>query len=552
MLKRVTLLTALTPWICVSGAPELFSARAPSQTEQAHSALAAVEALAEESRVLSQRNPETALGKAHAALALAKELNSPIARAVAHNAIGLAESKKGAFVEARESHQKALELATDQAAPRVLALAHLGLARCQLHASESTKARDHLDEASRLLGAEAGDVDKISLHNLRAILHHTQNELRPALEQYRQALEYAERAGEQGRQARLHYNLGALQFNLEDPEGAASSLARALELNVSEPGSQFTGLLHSAIGRQALARGEREEARAVFEEALSQAIQSENAGLEALHQRHLAGMDLADGDYASAESRFRRSLELARLEGALEAIATSAASLARVLASLKRFDEATELGVEATQIALDLNMPRVKMEVNQLVSEVFALTGDAESALQFHRRYTDALIASERGARSAETNRLRLELERVEQARIRAEDRRQSDSLLHRQALIRNGIIAITALITIVLLVVQRSLRQKSRLNAQLEEQYRAIRKTNAKVTTLNSELELTLAEVRRLSGLIPICCHCKSVRDDAGYWRAVESYISEHSEAQFSHGICPECAVEHYEPARN
>ena len=50
------------------------------------------------------------------------------------------------------------------------------------------------------------------------------------------------------------------------------------------------------------------------------------------------------------------------------------------------------------------------------------------------------------------------------------------------------------------------------------------------------------MARVRVLSGLLPICAWCKKVRDDAGYWKQIESYIRDHSEAQFAHGICPEC----------
>lgn len=61
------------------------------------------------------------------------------------------------------------------------------------------------------------------------------------------------------------------------------------------------------------------------------------------------------------------------------------------------------------------------------------------------------------------------------------------------------------------------------------------------------ADLTRTLAELRRLKGLLPICSHCKKVRDDQGYWSQIESYISEHSEATFSHGICPECARAFY-----
>jgi len=62
----------------------------------------------------------------------------------------------------------------------------------------------------------------------------------------------------------------------------------------------------------------------------------------------------------------------------------------------------------------------------------------------------------------------------------------------------------------------------------------------------LNAELQAALAEVHQLSGLLPICAWCKRIRDDDGNWQQIESYITVHSEADFTHGICPECAREH------
>jgi DNA-binding response OmpR family regulator len=55
-------------------------------------------------------------------------------------------------------------------------------------------------------------------------------------------------------------------------------------------------------------------------------------------------------------------------------------------------------------------------------------------------------------------------------------------------------------------------------------------------------ELENALARVKQLQGLLPICMYCKKVRNDANYWQQVDAYISEHSEARFSHAICPDC----------
>lgn len=56
------------------------------------------------------------------------------------------------------------------------------------------------------------------------------------------------------------------------------------------------------------------------------------------------------------------------------------------------------------------------------------------------------------------------------------------------------------------------------------------------------NELRQTLAEVKALRGILPICAQCKKIRDDAGYWQQVEDYVHAHSEARFSHGVCPEC----------
>jgi DNA-binding response OmpR family regulator len=60
-------------------------------------------------------------------------------------------------------------------------------------------------------------------------------------------------------------------------------------------------------------------------------------------------------------------------------------------------------------------------------------------------------------------------------------------------------------------------------------------------------ELQEALAEVKALSGLLPICMSCKKIRDDEGYWEQMEHYIQEHSEAKFSHGICPDCRTKLY-----
>ena len=55
------------------------------------------------------------------------------------------------------------------------------------------------------------------------------------------------------------------------------------------------------------------------------------------------------------------------------------------------------------------------------------------------------------------------------------------------------------------------------------------------------------LSQIKTLSGMLPICASCKRIRDDKGYWNQMEAYVEQHSDAEFSHGICPECSKKIY-----
>jgi uncharacterized PurR-regulated membrane protein YhhQ (DUF165 family) len=76
---------------------------------------------------------------------------------------------------------------------------------------------------------------------------------------------------------------------------------------------------------------------------------------------------------------------------------------------------------------------------------------------------------------------------------------------------------------------------------AQQEIEYR--KKVEKEKEGLIGELQKALLEVKTLRGFLPICARCKKIRNDEGYWQQIEGYIQEHSEAVFSHGICPDCA---------
>jgi len=70
----------------------------------------------------------------------------------------------------------------------------------------------------------------------------------------------------------------------------------------------------------------------------------------------------------------------------------------------------------------------------------------------------------------------------------------------------------------------------------------RNLKQSEDELQSEKSRLQTALDDVKTLSGLLPICSHCKKIRDDKGYWNQIESYVRDHSNVEFSHSICPEC----------
>ena len=73
------------------------------------------------------------------------------------------------------------------------------------------------------------------------------------------------------------------------------------------------------------------------------------------------------------------------------------------------------------------------------------------------------------------------------------------------------------------------------------------IKTSEEEKTKIIEDLNIANMEIKTLRGIIPICSHCKNIRDDEGYWSQVEVYVRQRTEADFTHSICPDCAQKHY-----
>lgn len=84
-------------------------------------------------------------------------------------------------------------------------------------------------------------------------------------------------------------------------------------------------------------------------------------------------------------------------------------------------------------------------------------------------------------------------------------------------------------------------------ITKELQVEIENRKKAEAEKESVIDLLQEALAKVKQLSGFIPICAACKKIRDDRGFWQQIEKYIRDHSEAEFTHSICPDCAKRLY-----
>jgi len=101
-----------------------------------------------------------------------------------------------------------------------------------------------------------------------------------------------------------------------------------------------------------------------------------------------------------------------------------------------------------------------------------------------------------------------------------------------------------TIIAGLILALHKRRMNKVEKLNINLEAE---VSRRTIELESQKNELQIALSQVNQLGGLLPICASCKKIRDDKGYWNQIESYIAKHSEADFSHGICPDCYKDLY-----
>lgn len=389
-------------------------------------------------------------------------------------------------------------------------------------------------------------------------------------------LDIRTRLGDEAGAAAILNNMGVIRYQAGNYEGALEDYLRSLEVRRARGNHRGAALVLNNMGRLYKDWGQIEEAEASFQEGLILARQADDASALGYSLNNLGELHESQGALEEARDFYRRSLEIYQGADLTDGVALNLVSLGHLSAvagdpagALEPLREARALAREAgnqerearalaylglaerdavgvgqalrslsqaLEIARAIGHRQITQEVLLALADTHADAGSYRTALEYHRAHTalrDSLFDERSGRRIA-----------AMEARFEAEARARENAELRQAQLDRDVVIArqqVRALVGGTLLILVGILA----FTLYRANQAKVV--ANQALAAKNEELSLALTRVQMLSGLIPICANCKKVRDDQGYWEQVETYISRHSEALFSHGICPDCSVALY-----
>ncbi len=247
---------------------------------------------------------------------------------------------------------------------------------------------------------------------------------------------------------------------------------------------------------------------------------------------------------------FTEALEIKREYNDTEGIVKTLSALGDIQTVNGSYKKGERLLIEALTLAK-------KEKINPLIYEIYnnlsSLYLKRENYRKAHRYLSDAVKVKDTLFDEGITQKsIEIQTKYESEAKIKENVLLQKNNELQRHEInsqknMRNLAAVILILVTGFTLLLYRRYRINKELNALLQENNTKISRQKEQLDLAVHDLEKALGEIKTLSGLLPICSHCQKIRDDKGFWHRVEKYISQHTEAQFTHGLCDDCVKELY-----
>ena len=181
--------------------------------------------------------------------------------------------------------------------------------------------------------------------------------------------------------------------------------------------------------------------------------------------------------------------------------------------------EYAERGLDFAKKTLNLNLQKKSYEILSSVNNSLKYYQSSYENFKLYKFISDSIYKRNTSKQISDIQ-IKYEIEKQERERAL-----QKDSYDKQRVYLNTTLILVLGMIIVIIFTLR----------------------SNSKKRELNQELVKAMKNVKSLKGLLPICAECKKIRGDSGYWTQVEDYLSSHSDAKFSHSLCPECTKKLY-----
>lgn len=451
---------------------------------------------------------------------------------------------------ARTAYQQAIHyaaLASDSAA-LAAAYNNLGLLHWTANRYDSALTSLLISRDIRRARADTAGLSRV-LNSLGASYYQL-GTYEPALDAFMQALDLRKRDSSQAGVSVVLTNIGKTYHDWRQYERAQPMMEQAIETALREGERIAAGYALNALAMLQIDRGDYTLARRYLDQSIS-AYQGADAVMTRADSASAWSLNaVTNGLLLTRTGRANDAipileavLEAGARRGSVRGQARALLHLGQAYGTLGQRERAIDVLSQSLTLSRSVAQRVITIEALALLADLEESAGNTNRALRHlraHQALRDTIFDQATAQRIAAMEaRADADRQQRENVRLRAEQVMQSALIARGRLVVALG--AVILVFAVVVLAMLAHFNRKGRARELL------LASTNADLELANGELRSAIREVRTLTGLIPICSHCKKVRDDDGYWEAVETYVSSRSEASFSHSICSSCGPEHY-----
>ncbi len=401
-----------------------------------------------------------------------------------------------------------------------------------------------IEEWQQQIESEGTPDQRGALRNSIAVFHLEKSEFTAALENVRAALEYSDKIVNMRLVTMLQINMGNCYNHLGVSDKAVTWLYRALE-NAEQLGDDgLCSYIHNNLGILHRVLPEQDIAIKEFEEVVRLAEKTGDEQTLANAYNNLCGAYFYLSKYDSAMSYVKKAEELYQKINDQSGLSSALNNIGSIFQKLDEFDEALIYFEKALNLAIALDKKHAVAVLLKNIADIHFEREEFDQVLPLYDRSLS--IAKEIGALDMQNDLFDAYATFYEEKGDWKSAYNSLRTLLGIKELLFRGH--------------QREVVEELRQEYESErkeheavlyrERSEMLEKEILERQKCEEDLRKALANLKVLTGLLPVCAHCRKVREQDGSWSQLETYISRHSDAQFSHGVCPDCVREHYQVA--